>query len=160
MVKQHHYSSLQCHIILQKSLQYADLFFSWQSVIQCFNVVTISICNSNGILEETTTVILSKQHVNSTRALFPKCICKHPKIACFDPDSIEFPDGFCKTLQIAINNSSILRGHKKSEFSTKYHSVNKIQRVTLGTQTKTTRFPWNLRPNMVKNETPPLSPED
>lgn len=121
------------------------LIFSWQSIIKCFNVVTISVCNSNGILEETTTVILIKQRVNTTQAFFSKYICKHPRISNLDPDSIEFPAGFCKTLQISINNSSILRGHKKSEFSIKYHSVNKIQRiqrVTLGTQTS------------------PLSPED
>lgn len=55
-----------------------------------------------------------------------------------EADSIEFPVGFDKTLQITIKNSSITQGRKN------FHQISfwgKIQRVKPGILTKTTRFP-------------------
>lgn len=63
-------------------------------------------------------VIFSKQPVHSTQEhFFTMYLQKTPEYPKFDPDSIEFHAGFYKTLQIAINNSSITQGHKKQHIS-------------------------------------------
>ncbi len=38
---QHHYSSLQCHMILQKSFRYADLMLKKQHLLLLFSMLKI-----------------------------------------------------------------------------------------------------------------------